>query len=461
MIAAETLTLQLDIPSWIALPYLFIIGAMIGSFLNVCIYRIPTQERFFDQLKQLWNRPSHCRRCGTNIRWHDNVPIFGWLKLRGRCRQCRMRISPRYPLIEFFNGCLWVLVVCMEVPFGWNQSLVNSCVYSDIGPQAFPGLGPLSPEWFVILRCACHLVLIEALLVATMIDFDLRIIPDGATLPAMFFAVIASTLIARIHLVPVWFQSPNMEYSFAPLAPVWMQPFMTGPAVPEWIQQFPHLHGFAVSIVGLIVGGGIVWIVRLIGFAVLRQEAMGFGDVILMAMVGAFLGWQPTVIAFFIAPACAIAVVAITTMWNLSQRLFGKVKPIDNMIPYGPYLSLGTLITILFWQPIFESTRHVFEMGLLLLPFTLVMLVTFLIALFLVHTCKSLLGIAPPEEVAGSWRSADQLFFFKGENVNRHTGRWKSNDWEGTSSGQGMTHVERWRGSDSSSSSRLRPPRRL
>ena len=113
MLADASQAVRIDLPLWIILPYLFIIGAMIGSFLNVCIYRIPTQERFFDQLRQLWNRPSHCRRCGENIRWYDNVPIFGWLKLRGRCRKCRMRISPRYPLIEFLNGCLWVLLYVM------------------------------------------------------------------------------------------------------------------------------------------------------------------------------------------------------------------------------------------------------------------------------------------------------------------------------------------------------------
>ncbi len=462
MIADASTMLRLDFPAWIIFPYLFIIGAMIGSFLNVCIYRIPTQERFFGQLQQLWNRPSHCRRCGTNIRWYDNIPIFGWLKLRGRCRQCRMAISPRYPLIEFFNGCLWVLLFWMEVPLGMSQNLSESCVYSNIGPQAFPGLGTLSPEWFVVLRFLFHLVLVEALLVASMIDFDLRIIPDGSTLPAMLFAVVVSVIVARVHLVPVWFQSPNMEQSFSLILPEWTHRFLQGGAVPAWISQMPHLHGLAVSLSGLVVGGGIVWIVRAVGHLVLRQEAMGFGDVILMAMIGAFLGWQPTIIAFFIAPACAIVAVAGTFVWQTLQRLRGKVSVSDNMIPYGPYLSMGALITILFWQPLFERTRHVFELGVLLIPFCAIMLVTFLAALFIVQLGKRLLGIETPQpEPAASWRPADQTWFFKGENVNRHTGRWKSNDWEGTSSGQGTTHVERWQGHSSSSSSRLRPPRSL
>ncbi|HWL10508.1 MAG TPA: prepilin peptidase [Planctomicrobium sp.] len=460
MIADASLALRLDFPAWIILPYLFVMGAMVGSFLNVCIYRIPTQERFFNQLHQLWNRPSHCRRCGTNIRWYDNIPIFGWLKLRGRCRECRMGISPRYPLIEFFNGCLWVLLFWMEVPLGMSSSLSESCVYSDIGPQVYPGLGWLSPEWFVVVRFVFHLVLVEALLVASMIDFDLRIIPDASTLPAMVFAVIVSATIARVHLVPVWFQSPNMYDSFSLITPDWIHPFLKGGTVPDWVSQMPHLHGLLASLAGLIAGGGIVWIVRLIGFWVLRQEAMGFGDVILMAMIGAFLGWQPTIMAFFIAPAGAIAVVVGMILWNGIQRLLGNSRPLDKMIPYGPYLSLGTLITILFWQPLFERTRHMFEMGVLLIPFSLIMLTTFLFALLIVQLGKRALGIRSPEpESPGGWRPADQTWFFKGENVNRHTGRWKSSDWEGNSAGQGTTHIERWRGQDSSSSSRLRPPK--
>jgi len=462
MIADVTPLLRLDFPMWIVWPYLFIMGALIGSFLNVCIYRIPTQERFFHQLHQLWNRPSHCRRCGTNICWYDNIPIFGWLKLRGRCRTCRMGISPRYPLIEFLNGCLWVLLFWMEIPTGMAAHLSESCLYTDLGPQSYPGLGAMSVEWFVIVRFLFHLVLVEALLVASMIDFDLRIIPDGSTLPAMLFAVAASLVIARVHLVPVWFQSPNMEQSFTLIMPEWVHPLLRGGAVPEWVSRFPHLHGLAASLAGLIVGGGIVWTVRLVGFLVLRQEAMGFGDVILMAMIGAFLGWQATVIAFFIAPACAIAVVVVTTIWKGMRRLLGHPAPFDNMIPYGPYLSLGALFTILFWQSLFERTRHVFEMGVLLIPLCAIMLVTFLAALLIVQLGKRLLGIRPPEpEPLSQWRAADQTWFFKGENVNRHTGRWKSSDWEGSSAGQGMTHVERWRGQDSSSSSRLRPPRRL
>jgi leader peptidase (prepilin peptidase) / N-methyltransferase len=441
-------TLVLDWPAWMVYPYLFAIGAVIGSFLNVCIYRIPVHGRFADQLKALWDRPSHCPRCRTNIRWSDNIPIFGWLKLRGRCRNCRMRISPRYPLIELANACLWVLVFHMEVPLGRGVSLSASCVFTELGPQSFPGLGPLSPEAFVLLRYLYHMVLIEALLVASMIDFDLRIIPDGSTLPAMAVGLLMSTLVARVHLVPVWFQLPNLQQSFAIVTPEWMHPLLAGPAVPEWVTAFPHLHGFVVSLTGLLVGGGIVWLVRILGFWALRQEAMGFGDVILMALIGAFLGWQGAVIAFFIAPVCALVAVLATVLFKR-----------DRMIPYGPYLSLGALITLLAWQPVFAYSRRFFELGALLIPMAATMTLLFAASLMLVQGVKRLLGIQQPmEESAAYWRPADQTWFFGGERVNRHTGRWKTRDWDGCAAAHGTIHEERWRNGTSGTH---RPPRRL
>lgn len=446
------------------LSYLFVMGAIVGSFLNVCVYRIPTQDRFWDQLRSIAHRPSHCPRCQTEIRWFDNIPILGWIKLRGRCRACRMRISFRYPLIEFLNGCLWVLLFWMEVPLRLGATLADSCVYCELGPQNFPGLGSLSPEWFVLLRFVFHIVLLEALLVASLIDLDLRIIPDGATLPAMAFALLMSFGIARVHLVPVWFQSPNMEQSFAIIAPEWLHPLLRGGQVPAWVSTCPHLHGLAESVAGLIVGGGIVWSVRLLGHWMLHQEAMGFGDVILMAMIGAFLGWQATIIAFFIAPICAMLFVFWTMIVNLVQRLRGNHHPFVRMIPYGPYLSLGALLTILFWQPIFDRTRHFFEMGVLLVPLAVFMGVTFAISLMLVQFVKHLLGIQDAAEAPPLlWRPADQTWFFKGEKVDRHTGRWKTTDWEGCAAAHGTVHEERWRNGTSGCSrwQGQRSPRQL
>lgn len=428
-------SVQLDLPGWIILSYLFVIGAIVGSFLNVVIYRIPPHERLRDQLRSLWDRPSQCPRCRKNIPWRENIPIFGWMLLRGRCSTCKMAISPRYPLIEFLNACLWVLVFWLEVPIGFHRSLSESCLFTSHGPEHYPGLGSLSPEAFVLIRYLYHMVLIEALLVASMIDFDLRIIPDGSTVPAMIAAVFVSTIVGRVHLLPVWFQGERLRQSFGLITPDWVDPWLGGSAVPDWITAHPHLHGLAVSVVGLLVGGGMVWIVRLIGSRMLKQEAMGFGDVVLMAMIGAFLGWQATFVAFFIAPVCALAAYAVTMFF----------RP-DRTIPYGPYLSLGAVITLLQWKDIFARVHQIFELGVLLFPIGAMMVVLFAVSLGLVQSVKWVLGFRPPEPLAESyWRSADQTFFFKGETVDRHTCRWRTRDWEGCAAAHGTVHEERWR----------------
>ena len=102
--------------SGLILIWLFVLGAVLGSFLNVCVYRIPQHERLIDQLRGLVSPGSHCPRCKAPIRKTDNIPIIGWLRLKGRCRNCRGRISFRYPLIELLNGLLFVVVYWLELP---------------------------------------------------------------------------------------------------------------------------------------------------------------------------------------------------------------------------------------------------------------------------------------------------------------------------------------------------------
>ena len=148
----------------------------------------------------------------------------------------------RYPLVELFNALLFVLVYWLEVPIGGGY-LSTSTVFADLGPQEIPGLGSLSPLMFLHLRVAFHLVLIEALLVATLIDWDLMIIPDATTIPQTLFAVVASTLLGRLHLVPAWHQDPHLLRDFRITLPKALHPWLT-PAwsVPEWFSTSPHLH---------------------------------------------------------------------------------------------------------------------------------------------------------------------------------------------------------------------------
>jgi len=427
--------IRFDLPLWILIPYLFALGAVIGSFLNVCIYRLPMHETLREQIRGLWSPPSHCPRCGKRILLRDNFPVIGWLRLGGRCRFCRLRISPRYPLIEAGNGLLFVVVFLCEVPTGMYSTIANSCVYSPLGPQGDPHSWIFSPMMVVLWRWAYHMVLVESLVVATFIDFDLRIIPDGATLPAMVVGLLGGLALGCVHLVPVWFQDSEMLNTLAALSGHPLGALLEGPPVPRWIALHPHWHGLAVSLVGLVVGGGSIWVVRIIGHWVLKREAMGFGDVILMAAIGSFLGWQPTLVVFFIAPLCALVVVAV--MWIFRR---------DREIPYGPYLSLAALTVILGWRHIWPAAERIFSLGLFVPVMGVFMCFVLFASLQMMQWTKRLLGIPdflPDEGIV--WQSADQLFHYAGENTDHMPNGWKRSQWPGVGAGRGSLFEARWR----------------
>lgn len=424
-------------PMWIGLLYLFVLGSVVGSFLNVCIYRIPTKDDLWESLKAVVFPPSKCPRCNNRIPGWCNVPIFGWLLLRGRCYYCQGRISPRYPLIECFNGLLWVLLYWIHVPDGFRATINDSWVHGVYGPASMVNQ---YVDWWhsnaaiVHWQFLYHLVLVEAMLVASFIDIDLRIIPDGSTLPAMLFGI-AGSLLGTSHLTPVWHQDPvlrnDMHYAM-PWIPPWLFPRHI---LPQWIEASPHLHGFCVSIAGIAIGGGLTWLFRIIGKWGLKREAIGFGDVILMAMIGAFLGWQATVLTFFIAPAIALVITLLT--WPIRRQ---------SIIPYGPFLSLGALVVLCCWQPIWASYSRIFGGGPLLILIATIMVVMFALSTRLVLLIKRLLGWSDPPEEFGEWTSADHLFYFAGETVDPRTGRWPTtNQWPGNDSGRGWTQYDTWR----------------
>lgn len=425
-------------PMWIVLVFLFAYGAVLGSFLNVCIYRLPQHERLWPSLVGLWSPPSYCPRCGQRIWRRDNIPILGWFLVGGRCRFCRGKISFRYPAVELFNALLFVVVYWLEVPGGFYASLDQSCVYAAVGPHAQPGSWFASATAIANWRYAYHMVLFELLIVATFIDFDLRIIPDSVTVPGMLLGLVGGWALGHVWLVPVWFQDPVILEAFRPVLPQWLQGLTYGPEVPDWVRQHPHWHGLAVSLAGLVVGGGLIWTVRIIGELVLRQEAMGFGDVTLMAMIGSFLGWQPTVVVFFLAPLCALIVVAVT--WVFTR---------DREVPYGPYLSLAALLTVLGFKWIWPAVERMFGLGVLLVLVGLFMVAVLFVALQLVQLAKRLLGIPLywEEPWEGEWTSADQLTFFANQAFDQNAGRWPRGhgDWPGSAAARGTLHYQRWR----------------
>ena len=425
------------LPMWICLIYLFVLGTVVGSFLNVCIYRIPTKEGFWDSLRAIVYPPSRCPSCMHRIPGVFNIPLLGWLMLRGRCYHCKNHISVRYPLIECFNGLLWMLLYWLHVPEGFDSTILQSWGHGPLGPD---GIAAHAPGWYasqVTLlhwQFVYHLVLIEALLVASFIDIDLRIIPDGSTLPAMAVGVAASAL-GYLHLTPVWHQNTAMKNELTwvfPELPVWLFPAQE---VPRWIIEWPHLHGLAASLAGFVVAGGMTWILRIVGQWGLKREAMGFGDVILMALIGSFLGWQASVMVFFLAPVIALVGTALMLPFHR-----------DRMIPYGPYLSLAALVVLMCWQPLWKNYERVFGAGPLLPVTAVVMLVLFAVISRGMQLVKQMLGWVDPVEVFDEWNSADQLAYQAGENVDPHAGRWPAPPtWPGADSARGRSQYDAWR----------------
>ena len=244
----------------------FLIGTVVGSFLNVCIYRIPWQKSV------IWPS-SRCPHCWSAIVPRDNIPIVSWLALRGECRNCGSGISIRYPLVEALVGLLFLGAFLVDVV------------------AAPRGL------WWVIptenlIAAAYHAVFLSLLVAATFIDYDLMMIPDQVTVTGMVIGVAMGTLWPGIRPAPA--------------------------------TATTHLQGFLTGIGGLAMGAGLTQFVRMTAGFLLGREAMGLGDVTLLGMVGAFLGWQAAVLTFFLAPFFGLAHAAWKMLIYLKKRLGGS-----------------------------------------------------------------------------------------------------------------------------------------
>lgn len=228
------------------------------------------------------------------------------------------------------------LAACNEKDRGWSWAAGSAAAVIGAGfTLAYLGwkcqetamVRPDAVWWF--WRIGFHLVLIAALVAATATDLRAYLIPDVLTLPWILFAMVMMTITGQLQVQHLWIDW-NLEV-----------PQLAGAYVPDWIKQHPHLHGLAVSVTGALVGAGAIWAMRFIATVALGQEAMGLGDVTLMALIGSFLGWQPVVFVLLLAPLLAIAGAVLT---GLSS---GK-----SYIPFGPYLSLAAIIVMFNWRRI-------------------------------------------------------------------------------------------------------------
>ncbi len=249
----------------------FLYGLLIGSFLNVCIYRIPKGE-------SVVKPPSHCTNCGTRLTPLDLVPILSFIFLRGKCRHCGVKISPRYPMIELLTAFIFV--------------------------SLFYRYG-LKVEFFA----AAYLMSI--LIAVFFIDLEHYIIPDGLVIAGLIGGV------------------PLVAYNF------FYRVEMYGDR--DWWNP----------ILGIFTGSGFLLIVALIGALIYRTEdAMGMGDVKIFAAIGIFLGWKMTVFALFASVVLSGVVSFILIVSKLKSR--------KDAIPLGPFIVLGTYITLMWGWDLFN-----------------------------------------------------------------------------------------------------------
>ena len=234
-----------------------VLGLVIGSFLNVLIYRIPRRQQFV-------KGRSACPNCGALIKWYQNIPLVSYFALRGRCAGCRARITFRYPLVELLNA---VAYFYFFHTFAWSLQF---------GTFAF---------------------LSSALIVIFFIDLDHQMIPDLITLPGMIIGLAVSFVPGGIGIVP--------------------------------------------ALIGLLVGGGSLYLIALLGDWLFKKDSMGGGDIKMASMLGAFLGWQKVLFVFM--ASAVIGLIVSVALMTFSARLRET-----RIVPFGPFIAIAAMTAVIW-----------------------------------------------------------------------------------------------------------------
>jgi leader peptidase (prepilin peptidase)/N-methyltransferase len=401
---------EILIPNWFWIVFLFAIGCCVGSFLNVVIYRLPRD-------KSLVRPPSSCPSCGKHIQFYDNIPLVSWLLLRGKCRHCKTRISPRYFVIELLTGLVFVGAFAIYfhsglrhgIPAflsgGWVLYLISVILFSALIACSAIDLEmwiiPLSICWFAtavglfggaiaplfihpatirhyfLMPMPADLIFINHTTVASL--------TTGATIGlGISMLLLATGILKRSYDFSKIQKSPknpsSSENSDGPANPpqaegefndriemfrevLFLLPIIVCalaasqivnqyPALHQWwlvFSQRPVIEGFMGSLAGYFVGCTIVWATRVLGTLAFGREAMGLGDVHLMGAAGTVIGPLFIIIAFFVAPFFGL-------VWAAAQMFSRKTR----QIPYGPFLSLGIVVVMIFHDGIIDYLKVVF-----------------------------------------------------------------------------------------------------
>ena len=273
-----------------------VFGAIIGSFLNVVIHRVPLEESVVFP-------NSRCPSCGAVIAFYDNIPVISWLLLRAKCRGCRQPISFRYPAVELLTAAMFVAVA-------WHD-----------GPT------PALPF---------DLIFVSALLALIFIDAEHMILPNVITYPGMVFAVVARVAIPYLTGTLYFDDLPSLSHGAFAGLPVWVT-------------------SLAGAGIGALIGGGSLWLMGWTWEKLRGIEAMGLGDVKMMFMVGAYLGWRLTILTIFVGVLTG-SIIGVVLMARQRDR------NMQMLLPFGIFLGLGAIASLLFGSQLVEWYAGQFRM---------------------------------------------------------------------------------------------------
>jgi leader peptidase (prepilin peptidase)/N-methyltransferase len=387
------LFLAQTIPSWWLLQhvplaiFVFCFGACVGSFLNVVIYRLPAGMSVISP-------PSRCPVCGARLRFFsENLPILGWFVVRGRCRYCKARISPQYMIIELLMALvflgLYIVLYAVKPSTPWWGEIGGPWWYQN-GYGAFRTWPAFIAMAFMLAGLVAMTVIdartftipIQIPLFVTItafIAYPLQALLPLATprqqawpIPALCWPGLAMVFGAMLGVVIAYWllRTGRFHYSFADyhefvkegetlgdypharremaIELLYLLPCLTG-AIAGWLigKQLPAtpppivLQALGGSFAGYLMGGALIWGIRILGTLGFGREAMGLGDVHLLGAIGAVLGWFDPILIFFIAPFSGLA-------WAfLSMGISSVFKRARRELPYGPHLAVATLVVIL------------------------------------------------------------------------------------------------------------------
>ncbi len=383
---------------WIICAFVFALGCIIGSFLNVVIYRLPRE-------KSLVSPGSACPACGQPIRFYDNVPLVSWLLLGAKCRRCKARISARYFVVELITGTIFLGLYLayfhtsvrpgVQVSGGWLVYVVHVIMLA-----AFLAGSAIDLELWVIPLSICWLVTAVGLLGSSVAGFvtaptlvrAYRLFPvasatTGALALGGAVGLLASWLLLKTGVLKRSYEVPEDaatvpdhgvehdpsqpfldDYPFKHrlescrevvfLAPIfagallaWLLTRGNGPLAAAWagLLERPLVAGLLGSLFGYFIGCGVVWATRIFGTLAFGKEAMGLGDVHLMGAAGAVVGPVMVTVAFFVAPFFGLG-------WAIFQMFFKKTR----QIPYGPFLSLAVFTVMILHNWIWSRVAALF-----------------------------------------------------------------------------------------------------